>query len=125
MTNSQIVSPAKGQRRMARPPEQINGEVTDQHVARPSAKGEGEAAGRPTKAAEVKRLLLRPQGASLDELSQATGWQPHTCRAFLAGLRKKGGVLTRTKLDDGTTTYTLAEPPAAGERLGEGGEASA
>lgn len=125
MTNSQAVSPAKGQRRMARPPKQIKGEVTDQHAARPSAKGEGEGAGRPTKAAAVKRLLLRPQGASLDELGRATGWQPHTCRAFLTGLRKKGGVLTRTKLDDGTTTYTLAEQPAAGERLSQDSEAGA
>jgi len=125
MTNVQTVSPAKGERRLARAPEQINGEVTDQHVASASAKGEGAAAGRPTKAAEVKRLLLRPEGASLNELGRATGWQPHTCRAFLTGLRKKGGVLTRTKLDDGATTYALAEQSTVGKGLSQSGEASA
>lgn len=34
-------------------------------------------------------------GASLDELAGATGWLPHTTRAALTGLRKKGHAHTR------------------------------
>ena len=43
-----------------------------------------------TKAAMVARILSREKGATLAEMSKATGWQLHSCRAFLTGLRKKG-----------------------------------
>jgi hypothetical protein len=32
----------------------------------------------------------------------ATGWLPHTTRAALTGLRKKGHVIEKTKRDDAT-----------------------
>lgn len=35
-------------------------------------------------------LLQREEGATLDDLMTATGWQPHSTRAALTGLRKKG-----------------------------------
>lgn len=54
----------------------------------------------------VEQFLARQEGASLDELATATAWQPHSCRAFLTGLRKKGWVIDRTKRDDGTTIWT-------------------
>jgi len=59
------------------------------------------------KAQLVERLLKGRPGASLAELVEATGWQPHTCRAFLTGLRKKGKVPVRDKRKDGTTFYKL------------------
>ena len=34
-------------------------------------------------------LLERPEGATIDELQKATGWQPHSVRGFLAGAIKK------------------------------------
>ena len=43
-----------------------------------------------SKIALVTRLLERSDGASLDELVVATGWLPHTTRAALTGLKKKG-----------------------------------
>jgi predicted ArsR family transcriptional regulator len=61
-----------------------------------------------SKAKLVERLLKRHNGASLSELVEATGWQPHTCRAFLTGLRKKGRVPVRDKRKDGVTFYKLA-----------------
>lgn len=61
-----------------------------------------------TKASLVEGLLLQDAGASLADLSQATGWLPHTCRAFLTGLRKKGRHLERAKREDGVTIYKLA-----------------
>ena len=66
-----------------------------------------------TKAARVEALLAREGGASLDELCQTTGWLPHTCRAFLTGLRKKGRALERSKAEDGTSIYTLVSAAGA------------
>lgn len=61
----------------------------------------------PTKAETVIQLLQRPQGASLDELVAVTGWLPHTTRAALTGLRKKGHGIAKDKVD-GVTRYTIA-----------------
>ena len=44
-----------------------------------------------TKAAMVTKILCREKGATLLEMIKATGWQPHSCRTFLTGLRKKHG----------------------------------
>jgi hypothetical protein len=38
----------------------------------------------------VLALLRRPEGASGPQLTEATGWAPHTVRGFLAGLARKG-----------------------------------
>ena len=43
-----------------------------------------------TKLAQVVELLQRDCGATIDELIDATGWLPHTTRAALTGLRKRG-----------------------------------
>ena len=43
-----------------------------------------------TKLAQVIELLQRDDGATIDELINATGWLPHTTRAALTGLRKRG-----------------------------------
>ncbi len=52
---------------------------------------------RVTKASIVVALLERTQGATLGEMIAATGWLPHTTRAALTGLRKKGHVIERSK----------------------------
>ena len=61
-----------------------------------------------SKIAHVVALLEREEGASLDELIQATGWQKHTLRAALTGLRKKGHRVSREKAD-GTSRYRIGE----------------
>ncbi|MDX8357764.1 DUF3489 domain-containing protein [Sphingopyxis terrae] len=65
------------------------------------------------KSAAVEQLLAREAGASLDELTTATSWQPHSCRAFLTGLRKKGWAIERKKREGGTTTWVGSAPVAA------------
>ena len=60
-----------------------------------------------TKAAMVTRILLREKGATLAEMSKTTGWQPHSCRAFLTGLRKKGSILKEQR-SDGQLAYRIA-----------------
>lgn len=56
------------------------------------------------KAETILALLKRPEGAPLADLERATGWQPHSIRAALTGLRKRGIAITRSK-DDGVTIY--------------------
>ena len=60
-----------------------------------------------TKTDKVVALLKRQQGASLEELAKATGWLPHTTRAAMTGLRKKGHAIERTKVD-GVSRYAIA-----------------
>jgi hypothetical protein len=50
-------------------------------------------------------LLNRPEGATVEELQTATGWQQHSVRGFLAGAVKKTLGLT-----------LLSQKPAAGPR---------
>jgi hypothetical protein len=52
-----------------------------------------------TKASQVLAMPRRDSGATLDELVAATGWLPHTTRAALTGLRKKGHDLISEKID--------------------------
>ena len=69
---------------------------------------------RPTKTAIVTRLLLRPRGASLGDITSVTGWQAHSIRAFLTGLRRKGVSLEREQRKDGATSYRISNvKPAA------------
>jgi DNA-binding transcriptional regulator PaaX len=48
-----------------------------------------------TKIATILKLLSRPKGASIAELRKAIGWQDHSVRAALTGLRKKGHTVIR------------------------------
>jgi hypothetical protein len=61
----------------------------------------------PSKASRVLDLLRRPEGVTLAQLVEATGWLPHTTRAALTGLRKKGHAIIKDKAD-GLTRYTIA-----------------
>jgi hypothetical protein len=55
----------------------------------------------------VTALLGRDEGASVDEIMAATGWLPHTTRAALTGLRKRGFAITRGRTDDGGSRYRI------------------
>lgn len=59
-----------------------------------------------SKIASVVSLLERKEGATLAQLVEATGWLPHTTRAALTGLRKKGRSIAKTKRGD-VTCYRL------------------
>ena len=45
--------------------------------------------------------------AAISDLTAATGWQVHSVRAALTGLRKDGKELIREKDDAGVTRYRL------------------
>ncbi|PZR80256.1 MAG: hypothetical protein DI537_39860 [Stutzerimonas stutzeri] len=61
-----------------------------------------------TKSALVLDMLHRDAGATLDELAGATKWLPHTTRAALTGLRKKGHMIEKRKRGE-VSCYHLAE----------------
>lgn len=61
-----------------------------------------------TKIGKVIALLQRKEGATLDELVTATGWQLHSVRAALTGLKKKGHTIAKSKHDDVTCYSILA-----------------
>jgi hypothetical protein len=106
MTDTTNAEPAPERaRKMAREPKADADAVTADVHAAPQTNS---APAKPqTKAAQVEALLARGDGASLNDLSQTTSWLPHTCRAFLTGLRKKGHAIERCKVD-GETRYTIA-----------------
>ena len=54
-------------------------------------------------------LLSQPEGASIEEMMQATDWQQHSVRGFLAGTVKKklGFPLISSKLNDGVRRYRI------------------
>ena len=61
---------------------------------------------RSTKISAVVALLQRTEGAALSEITEVTGWQKHTARAALTGLKKKGHTIGKAKVD-GATRYTI------------------
>lgn len=71
-----------------------------------------------TKAATVEKLLQRKAGASIDQIAKATGWQTHTCRAFLSGLRKKGRAVARETGKDGRSVYRIASAASDAKATG-------
>ena len=76
-----------------------------------------------SKSESVAKLLARPKGATVTEVSSATGWQAHSVRAYLSGLRKKGRALLRELRKDGTSTYRLVAAvasPLAGFAVDDG-----
>lgn len=67
---------------------------------------------RVTKKVQLERLVSRRKGVGIAELEQTLGWQPHTVRAAISGLRKGGMVITCAKSNAGPV-YKL-QPATAG-----------
>lgn len=74
--------------------------VVAPEVTAPNAKRTG------SKQAMLIKMLSDNDGATLDAMIAATGWLPHTTRAMLTGLRKKGFTLERVR-EEGVTTYRI------------------
>lgn len=98
---SRHVAPAKGK----------SGKKASQTKKAPKSakKAKAPAARSGSKTAEILDLLKRPNGATLAELTKATGWQAHSVRGFLSGtLRKKMGLdVVSTKGEDGERSYSV------------------
>jgi hypothetical protein len=66
-----------------------------------------------SKTDRVLEMLRGEEGASLDELVAATGWLPHSARAALTGLRKKGHAIERRKVEDVTRYFLCVDTQSA------------
>src|SRR5690348_7835257 len=81
--------------------------------ARPSRRTAGDT--RPenvnsgSKQSRVIAMLQSPAGATIAAMMQATGWQQHSVRGFLAGVvRKRLKLKLGSKKVDGTRVYRVA-----------------
>jgi Protein of unknown function (DUF3489) len=65
---------------------------------------------RKTKQQACLDLLSRREGATIEELQAATGWEQHSVRGFLAGAVKKklGLTLLSEKPDEGPRSYRIS-----------------
>ena len=62
-----------------------------------------------TKQALLIEMLRRKEGATIAQIVEATGWQPHTVRgAFAGALKKKLGLTVTSEKVEGTRVYRLA-----------------
>lgn len=75
----------------------------------------GKAAPREgSKLASVIALLRRSEGATILALTEATGWLPHTTRAAITGVRKRGYSVVRERSGEGGSVYRLSDKPTEG-----------
>lgn len=51
--------------------------------------------------------IATASGATIDELAASTGWQPHTIRAALSRLRRRGAFIVLAADADGRKAYRL------------------
>jgi len=83
-------------RRMARPA----GATSDPTNGRPAG---------PSKLDQIAAMVSRSDGATITELTAATGWQPHSVRGAIAGALKKREMVITSAVVDQVRRYR-AEP---------------
>ena len=103
-----------------RPPERRGGRTGPPCDELPTAGAEAPPAARPgprtgkvregTKQARLIAMLKRPEGATIAQVVEATGWQPHTVRGAFAGALKKrlGLEVTSEKVEERGRVYRIA-----------------
>jgi hypothetical protein len=82
--------------------------------AKPAGKSDKkEAATKTTKSAVVIALLSRTDGATIESLVAATGWQAHSVRGFMSGtLKKKLGKAVSSEKTEAGRIYRIVEATA-------------
>ncbi len=55
-----------------------------------------------TRSAQMRKLLMRKSGATIAQIQTAFEWQPHTARAAISGLRKRGEIIERSEAAKGS-----------------------
>lgn len=66
----------------------------------------------PSKPQQILDMLNRDCGTTLVELATLANWLPHSTRAYLTGLRKKGHVIDSDKVN-GVRRYRISSSPEA------------
>jgi hypothetical protein len=69
---------------------------------------------RRSKKGKVIAMLSRPEGATVDEVASAMGWQRHTVRGLFSGtLKKKLGLTLASAQEERGRVYRITEPASA------------
>ena len=69
---------------------------------------------RSSKQEAVIAMLRRPEGATVDEVAHATGWQRHTVRGVFSGtLKKKLGLALASAKEERGRVYRIVDPASA------------
>jgi hypothetical protein len=95
----------------AAPPSSAGASAEPSQIAASSQSGRTPRQG--SKLAEVMALLVRKQGVAIEELTSVAGWLPHTTRAALTALRKRGYVIERARSEQGGSVYRVAMAAAS------------
>jgi hypothetical protein len=68
---------------------------------------------RPSKQQAVIAMLRRPEGVTIDEVTNVTGWQRHTVRGLFSGtLKKKLGLTLASAQEERSRVYRIVEARA-------------
>jgi hypothetical protein len=113
MTKTRMNKPASTIKGAKRTVEALPPATQSHHANAESASPAPEALSTATKPVskqqQLAALVVRDEGATLEQMIAMTGWLPHTARAALTGLRKKGYVLSSDRVD-GVRTYRAVAP---------------
>lgn len=82
--------------------------------AKPTGKRQSDesknASPQTTKLDILVELLSRPDGTTIAEMSEATGWLTHSVRGALAGALKRKGHVVVSEVSDGVRIYRIKTP---------------
>ena len=81
--------------------------LTERQIARDGSSCE--APKRASKQDQLAALLVRDEGATIPQMTDATAWLPHTVRSALTGLKKKGYAIDSDKVGK-VRTYRATAP---------------
>lgn len=81
----------------------------NRHSAKPQPPTSLATPDKTTKRDQLAAMLLRDEGATIEQMIVALGWLPHTVRAALTGLKKLGYAIDSDKID-GLRTYRAVAP---------------
>lgn len=63
----------------------------------------------PSKLDILRTMLCDERGATIDDLSAATGWQAHSVRGALSGALRRKGCVVVSVIADGARRYRIAK----------------
>ena len=94
----------------ARKPNASTNDPKDAEAPRATAPAKTKSINQPreTKTGRVVKLLGCKNGATIDQIVEATGWQSHTAHAALTGLKKKGHTIECEETERGSRSRITA-----------------